>query len=103
MKTAKLIGKLTSGFNGDARLYRLSEPTPYHGLDDPKQETETDTVIVSATYIAWSGQPETMVFPAPNGSEDLDETRPTNWLDLAVVYEIDHEAALEQLGYTVEE
>lgn len=83
-KTATLVRKL-SGFNGDARLYRLSEPHDGH-----------DLVIVSAVVVMFSG-PETYIFPADESGEV------TDWgeMDGSFRGELDHEQALSNAGYEV--
>ena len=81
MKTATLVRRLT-GFTGDARLYRLSEPHEGHSL-----------VIVSATYVL--GEPETYIFAADERGEV------TGWaeLDGSAHGALDHSAALRRAGY----
>jgi hypothetical protein len=58
VKTATLVKSIT-GWSGDARLFKLSEPVPY-GYNEP--ETTTDHVIVSKVkdHLVC----ETYIFPA---------------------------------------
>lgn len=73
-----------SGFRGDARVYRLDPP--FEG---------NETVVVSAITSAFdTGRAETMVFPYADGSV-------TDWGELAFSPDLDHEAALRDLGYGV--
>lgn len=73
---AKLVQDELSGFNGSAKLW------------------ETDLVpsgfvVSSAVSCAFdTGRPETMVFQAD------DEGNVLSWIDLAVVYAVDHEGAI---------
>lgn len=84
-KTATKIKNL-NGWEGDARLYRLSEPLDGH-----------EYVIVSAVVAMFSG-PETYIFPAdPEGEV-------TGWGELEGSFRggLDHVEALEGAGYVVE-
>lgn len=73
-----------SGFRGDARLYKLSEP-----LDG------ASFVIVSAV-VAYSG-PETYIFPATEEGEISDYGE----MDGSFRGGLDHEMALSMAGYEV--
>lgn len=88
-KTATLIKRL-SGFTGDARLYKLSEPLGYTDSD------MYDHVVVSAVNVMFSG-PETYIFGADENGETV------NWIELDGSFEggLDHERALRDAGYTV--
>jgi hypothetical protein len=84
MKTATLIKKLT-GFEGDSRLYKLSEPLE-----------NFEHVVVSAVYAMMSG-PETYIFGANKKGEIQ------NWGELEGSFRgsLNHREALEGAGYTV--
>ena len=89
MNTATQVSTPT-GFNGDARLYKVAPPMEYgDGLT-------TEFVIVSASNVPWSG-PETYIFPAD------DEGKILNWGELEGSFkgELNHETALEYAGYEV--
>lgn len=83
-KTAKLVKNLT-GFNGEARLYRLSEPLEGN-----------EFVAVSAVVAFYSG-PETYIFPANS------DGKVASWgeLDGSFRGSLDHEEALRGAGYEV--
>lgn len=97
-KTATEVRKL-SGFTGDARLFRLSEPMGWSAWDSDSESyvsSMTDHVIVSATTVMFSG-PETYIFPASEAGEIV------NWgkLDGSVKGCLDHAEALRGAGYEV--
>lgn len=83
-KTATFVQKLT-GWQGDARLYKLSEP-----LDG------FDFVVVSGVNALRTG-PETFLFGAREDGEV------GSWLELDGSFRgrIDHEAALRGAGYEI--
>ena len=87
-KTATLLRKLDD-FQGDARLYVLSEPVAYGN-------EESNYIIVSAASVPLSG-PETYIFPANEDGEVID------WgeLDGSFRGSLDHEEALTGAGYEV--
>lgn len=91
MKTATFIRELT-GWTGEARLYRLSEPLP-----DALGKL-VHYVIVSATIAPFTG-PETLIF----GCDKPAEGQPSCWGDLVGSYRggLDHEHALRGAGYEV--
>lgn len=95
MKTATLVRTL-EGWVSDARLYKLSEATPYnhYGRDDKR----TDYVIISAVVALFSG-PETFIFPATEVGE------PINMLEMTGSFRggLDHEHALEGMGFVLAE
>jgi len=95
MTTATFVKKLGDEWNGDARLYRLSEPIEYGYRwddDDPPLPT-TEYVIVSAT-ITYSG-PETYIFPAN------EEGNIVAWgeMDGSFRGSLDHDAAIANAGW----
>jgi hypothetical protein len=94
-QTATLVRNLT-GFQGDARLFRLTPPVT---VTDWADETTTlhEYVIVSATTAMSSG-PETYIFPANADGEVVD------WCELHGSFRggLDHEAALNGAGYTID-
>lgn len=97
MKVATEIKRL-EGFEGDARLFQLSEPVTYDYDYDTKQNSKsTEFVVVSAVVAMFSG-PETYIFPADETGEVL------NWSELDGSYRgsLDHTAALEGAGYQVQ-
>ena len=89
-KRATFIKRL-SDWKGDARLFKLSEPTKYEG-------GETEYVVVSAAVALFSG-PETYIFPANDSGEVAD------WgeLDGSFQGDLDHERALRRAGFHIEE
>ena len=97
-KQAHYIKKL-DGFRGDAALYRLDPPL--QGEEDD-EITATEYVVVSAIdlsfgqFVPYPGYrtSETMVFAA-TADEKID------FLDLAMIPEKNHAAALAELGYTI--
>ena len=63
-KTAILVQPNLEHFNGEARLYRLSEPIGWgYDYDTGQYEKTTEYVIVSAV-VAFGDGPETYIFPA---------------------------------------
>lgn len=86
-KTARLVKKI-KGWRGNAALYELSEPHNGH-----------TKVVVSAVNAMFSG-PETLIFP---WDEEADKV--TDFLDLKGSYRggLDHETALANAGYSIEE
>ncbi len=93
MVTVEFIKRLYD-WQGDARLYKLSEPVPHHvWLDGGEEgEEETEHVVVSAV-VAMAG-PETYIFPADkSGRTDFNEmtgsTRGT----------LQHKTAIENAGW----
>ena len=97
-KQAHYIKKL-DGLRGDAALYRLDPPL--QGEEDD-EITATEYVVVSAIDLPFSPfappsdyrTSETMVFAA-TADEEVD------FMDLAMVPEKNHAAALAELGYTI--
>lgn len=91
-KTATFVRAL-SGWRGDARLYRLSEPlAPDYG----EERTPAEYVIVSAVVAAYSG-PETYIFPATADGAVV------NYGELPGSFRgaLDHAAALDNAGYAI--
>ena len=91
MKTATFVKQL-EGWQGDARLYHLSEPM----VAEEAPTKETSYVIVSAVD-AYSG-PETYIFPATAVGECLGFGE----LDGSFQGELSHEKALLNAGYKIE-
>lgn len=96
MQTATFVKRLT-GFNGDARLYRLSKPIEYQDWDSDKDEYVTkysEFVVVSAASVPFSG-PETYVFPADA------EGKITDWGEIGASQKghVSHETVLQESGY----
>ena len=92
MKTATFIMKM-EGWNGDARLYKVS-PSVEYGWDDDKDTTKF--IIVSAVVAAFSG-PETYIFPASKTGEIISWTE-INGSQRGI---LDHEKALKDAGYKI--
>ena len=90
MKTATLIEKLT-GFVGDARHYRLSEPLEAHEGDK-----HTDVIVSAVTLPLWLGT-ETYIFPA------TDNGKIASWGELpgSLKNTLSHAEALAAAGYEV--
>ena len=96
MKTATYI-RSPEGWNGDARLYKLSEPVEYgYSFDDDEELPTTEFVIVSAVYALFSG-PETYIFPANEDGDVLTMS------EMSGSYRggTSHETALERAGFSV--
>jgi len=85
-RIARDLGSVNPRANGDQRLYRLSPPLERGGHE----------YVVASAVIPWlGGGPETMIFPSTETGHVDD------YEDLAVVYELNHEAAVHELGYEV--
>ncbi len=86
--TATLVRQL-DGWNGDARLYKLSAPVQPYADVGP-----TDHVIVSASDVPFSG-PETFIFPADA------EGNVINWGEMPGSFRgsLDHAEAIRQAGW----
>ena len=97
MKTAKFVRQI-EGWQGDARLYRLSDPMAWEKWtsDDGVSKNEANHVIVSAVVALYSG-PETYIFPADSDGNCLDFGELTG----SFRGSLDHAAALEDAGYEV--
>lgn len=100
MKTATFV-KDIRGFQGDARLYKLSEPliTENYDYDNDKQKTVGyNYVVVSAAIVPYSG-PETYIFGADKSGNVL------SWTDLDGSFRggLDHVRALHNAGYGIVE
>lgn len=94
-KTAKFVKRL-EGFQGDARLYHLSEPVGYDfdfETDAFRHETE---YVVSSAAVTYDG-PETYLFPADSKGKVLD------WGELPGSFRgsLDHEKALDKAGFSL--
>src|SRR5687767_5916908 len=95
-KTATELRRL-GGFQGDARLYELSEPVEYdYDYDTEKYKSSTRYVVVSAADAMFSG-PETYIFPGDEQGQIVD------WgeLDGSFKGDLDHERALAEAGFAV--
>jgi hypothetical protein len=93
MTTATYVKDLT-GFNGDARLYHLSQPVSF-GWDD---ESSTDYVVVSAIGSAFDTfEAETYIFPADEHGTVI------NWGELDGSFQggFNHVLALTYAGWIV--
>lgn len=92
MLDATLIRVLDTGREDvvhERRLYRLSRPVLAHS-------GPTLYVTVSAvSSVMGHGHPETMVFAANSRGEEID------MMDMACVWEFDHDAALRAIGVEV--
>jgi hypothetical protein len=73
--TATFVKKVEDGWQGDARLYRLSTPVPYSRTDIDGETGELETtehtteyVVASANVVMFSG-PEVLIFPATKEGE----------------------------------
>jgi hypothetical protein len=99
MRTAKQIPMKNTDWQGDARLYKLSEPVSYGEClwDDEAEKTETEFIVVSANTVVFSG-PETYIFPADKDGVVL------NWIELSGSFKggLNHEEALRGAGYEME-
>ncbi|MCK9597652.1 MAG: hypothetical protein M0R06_01350 [Sphaerochaeta sp.] len=98
MKTATFIKNL-KGFQGEARLYKLSEPIEYdYDWEAEKNTKKTEFVVVSAISAAFdTSRPETYIFPADESGEVLD------WSELEGSYRggTNHTRALKKGGWEV--
>lgn len=94
-RIATLVINKLDGWNGDARLYKLSVPMKYQELYE-QVEKDCGYVIVSAVIAPYSG-PETYMFAAHESGE------PINFLELPGSFKghLDHELALANAGYSV--
>lgn len=100
MKTATQVAGPLEDFNGDARVFKLSEPHAYVSWDDSKAPETYDHVIVSAAD-AFDTGPETYIF----GAKHVDgKWRVDNWGEMEGSFRgaLDHEAALQNAGYKLE-
>lgn len=99
MHKATQIPIKNKNWQGDARLYKLSEPIPYGDClwDDEAEEQKTEFVVVSANTVMYSG-PETYIFPTNEDGEVL------SWLELSGSFRggLDHAKALKGAGYEVD-
>lgn len=96
MKTATELRRL-NGFEGDARLFELSESITYdYDYESRKDRSSTRFVIVSAVAAMFSG-PETYIFPADEQGQVV------HWGELEGSFKgsLDHAQALENAGYIV--
>jgi hypothetical protein len=85
-RIARDLGSVNPGANADQRLYRLSPPLERGGHE----------YVVASAVVPWfGGGPETMIFASTETGHVLD------FEDLAVVRELNHEAAVHELGYEV--
>ena len=99
MKTATFIKTLSKNFQGNARLYKLSEPLAQDRWWNESESEDTPSynyVVVSAANVPYSG-PETYIFGATKDGDVLD------WGELPGSFRgsRDHQAALVGAGYTV--
>lgn len=97
---AKYLATLP-GYQGDARVYRVTPPMEYSGIGWRRDEPtlHTDYVIVSAADVMFTG-PETYIFPAKKAGDTFE---PINFLELEGSFrgDLDHEQALANAGYEV--
>lgn len=98
MQTATFVKRLT-GFNGDARLYRLDKPIEYQDWDsdaDAYVTKHSEYVVVSAVHAMFSG-PETYMFPADKDGNI------TDWGEIGASQRgtLSHETVLTESGYEV--
>jgi len=93
-KTATLVMDNLGKFQGEASLYRLSEPIAEYSWDDEEVPETHEYVIVSAAVAMMSG-PETYIFPADKDGSVL------NWGELDGSYRggLSHQKALRNAGY----
>jgi hypothetical protein len=89
--------KELDGFQGEARLYRLSQPVAYdYDWENDTYKSSTNFVVVSAASAVFSG-PETYIFPAGENGKVVD------WCELEGSFKggLDHEQALRNAGWEV--
>ena len=86
------------GWNGDARLYRLSEPVPY---GEEGEEGKTDHVIVSAVIAPYSGA-ETFIFPASGSDDPRGFVISYGEMDGSYRGGLDHAEAIRNAGWELE-
>ena len=96
---AKFLKNMKGSFTGDARLYELSKAVTFKsGYDDDDNPVQDETyfVVVSGIVAMFSGR-ETYIFPSDQDGNVLD------WGELEGSFRgnIDHQAALANLGYEV--
>lgn len=88
---ALFVRSVREGFNGDARLYKLSDPIEFkkYNFDTKGIDVfKADHIIVSSVSNAWAH--ETMAFPADENGTILD------WGSLACGDYGDHEGVLRE-------
>ncbi len=90
MKSAMLLKEKLPGFKGHANLYKLSEPLGYSHSD------QYEFVIVSAV-VAPIGGPKTFIF----GANEVGVIVDFGELPGSFKGGMDHETALNQVGYEV--
>jgi hypothetical protein len=91
------MGRRNPQARGEMRLYKLIPPYEFDvSWDDTKEMICVEFVIVSATVVDYSG-PETYIFQADQDGKIL------RWGELTGSYRggLDHEAALNGMGYQV--
>lgn len=87
----EFVRSVREGFNGDARLYKLSSPIEFKKYNFDTKSTDVfkaDHIIVSSVSNAWAH--ETMAFPADENGAILD------WGSLACGDYGDHEGVLRE-------
>lgn len=95
-KTAEYLQDLP-GFQGVARLYRLSEPLQDDSQDEEVVPPAYTYVVVSAVVVPITG-PETYVF----GSDEYGNVEAWGELPGSFRGDLNHEEALARAGYTVQ-
>ncbi|MHA1941933.1 MAG: hypothetical protein ACW97P_09420 [Candidatus Hodarchaeales archaeon] len=96
MKTARFIESLDH-WKSDARLYELSEPMQYKGLQFKDQEDgQTKFVIVSAVIAPFYG-PETYIFPATKDGQAINHLK----MEGSFRGDLDHRQALLDAGFDI--
>lgn len=97
-KTARELKRL-EGWQGDARVFELSEPVAYdYDWNTDEYKSSTKFVVVSAASVMFSGA-ETYIFACDENGEVL------NWMELEGSFKggLDHERALQGAGFEVEQ
>lgn len=106
--TATFVKKAPGSYTGDARVYRLSTSVPCKILQkkDPNGPDNYDNIefvagrtiwiIVSAVIVAFTGRPETYIFPADEDGYALSHCE----LQGSFQGGLNHRKALEGLGCT---
>jgi len=97
--TAELIKDVSADFQGDAQLYKLSEPVKYTvGYGDERKKLQTKFVVVSSISAAPDhGGSETFIFPA----DDKGKVKDWGELEGSQRGNVSPFLVLGSLGYTL--
>ena len=98
MKPASIVRKLNRPWEGEAFLVRLSKPLRFFNITNG-QEQITFYVVVSGIHNGGNFLkpcPETMIFPSDGYGTPIMMTNIAT-----IMGEINHEAALNQIGFSI--